>query len=229
MMLLEWIKDLLFPRKCMLCQGLLAAGENDLCRSCMTQTPESGRSGGDLPELDEICVVWRYEGAVRESLLRFKFHNRPGYAAGYGRMLAMALLRRGMEPQAITWVPVSPQRLRKRGYDQAELLARAVGQELGWPVIPTLEKIWDNGPQSGLSDARQRRENVRDAYRLRPNAALPKQILLVDDILTTGATAGECAGLLHRAGIEKITLGVVAAGELRYDSAGTAGGDDDME
>ena len=92
----------------------------------------------------------------------------------------------------LTWVPVSPLRRFKRGYDQVELLANEVGRELGIEPVRTLHKFRNNRPQSGISGTAQRRANVLGVYRaVNRDAIRDKRILLLDDIITTGATAGE--------------------------------------
>lgn len=212
MILTELVKELLFPRKCILCGGLLSVEELDLCHRCRSEMPEFEEER-PVPGIDAVTSVWFYEGAVRESLLRFKFHNKPGYAQGYGRMLAMRVAREARGIDLVTWVPVSARRRRERGYDQSELLARVVSRELGIPAKKTLKKVRHNPAQSGIDDPRQRRANVQNAYLIPDGVSVKdKRVLLIDDILTTGATAGECARMLREAGAKSVWLAVVAAG-----------------
>lgn len=210
-MVLQLLKELLFPRKCVFCGGILNRNESGICRSCRTELPEYE---GDryLPELDGCCVLWYYQDAVRESLHRFKFYNRPDFADVYGPILALKIQQRFPDAQVLTWAPVSKARLKQRGYDQSELLAKAAAKELGIPAVRLLEKHRDNPAQSGIENADARRENVRDVYRICGDAA-GKRIVLVDDILTTGATAGECARVLRQAGAERVYLVAVASGK----------------
>ena len=112
----------------------------------------------------------------------------------------------------ITWVPVSRKRRRARGYDQVELLAKAVGPELGIPVEPLLEKFRDNRANSGLKTPAERRANVLGVYKvIEPERLHGKRVLLLDDIVTTGATASECARVLLTAGAEEVIFAAVAA------------------
>ena len=141
-------------------------------------------------------MAYAYEDPLRQSLLRYKFQGRSYYAGAYGAMLGHAdYLRERLEFDVITWVPVSRKRRRKRGYDQAELLAKATARELGRCAEPLLEKFRDIPPQSGIQEVPARRKaNVLGVYRMRPGAAVQgKRVLLIDDILTTGATLGEAA------------------------------------
>lgn len=112
----------------------------------------------------------------------------------------------------VTWVPISPLRKLFRGYDQDELLAQVVARELGMPCVPLLKKVRHNRAQSGISGYAKRRANVLGAYRtINPEQIPDRKILLVDDILTTGATAGECARMLLTAGAKEIHCAVVAS------------------
>ena len=213
MILLNLILDLIFPPKCILCGKLLEKGEQDLCRDCCTGSPEYPNRKEKLQFLDSFTAVWYYEDNVRNSLLRYKFHDVQCYAASYGRLLARKLRQTHPEGfDCLTWVPVSSLRKLRRGYDQVELLAEAVGKELGMQPVPLLKKVRHNPPQSGISDGARRRANVQGAYRERNRDAISgKRILLLDDILTTGATAGECARILLTAGAKEVHCAAVAA------------------
>ena len=112
----------------------------------------------------------------------------------------------------LTWVPISSLRKFSRGYDQSQLLAQAVGRELGMTPVRTLKKIRNNPRQSRIKGAAQRRANVLGVYQIREREAVAgKRVLLLDDILTTGATAGECARMLLTAGAKEVHCAVVAA------------------
>ena len=212
------ILDLLFPPKCLLCGQVLERGEVDLCHQCRTDSPECPVSKSKLPFLDSWVAVWYYEGHVRRSLLRYKFQGSRCYAAGYGRLLAMKLLQEHPEGfDLVTWVPISRLRKLKRGFDQVEELALYVGKELGIQPLRLLKKIRHNPPQSGISEQAQRRANVLGVYQVTdPQYIEGKKILLLDDIVTTGATAGEAARMLLTAGAKEVHFGAVAA--ARHDT-----------
>lgn len=206
--LLEW----LFPRKCILCRSLLTREEMDLCRSCRTDQPEYHYGKKKVPHIADLTALWRYEGQVRKSLHRYKFGNARHYAPAYGRLLAMRIERDLPRAEVVTWVPVSAARRRSRGYDQVELLAKAVGPELGIPAEGFLEKFRDNQANSGLKTSAERRANVLGVYRaVQPERIRGKRVLLLDDIVTTGATASECARVLLTAGAEEVIFAAVAA------------------
>ena len=105
------------------------------------------------------------------------------------------------EFDAVTWVPVSKKRLKKRGFDQAELLARTAGRALDLPAAALLRKCRHTQPQSGLEEESARRANALGAYELLPGGKLEgKRVLLVDDVVTSGATLSECGRVLLQGG-----------------------------
>jgi ComF family protein len=206
--LLEW----LFPRKCILCRSILGKEETDLCRACRMDQPEYPFGRKKIPHISALTALWRYDGDVRKSIHRYKFGGARHYADAYGRLLAMRISRDLPTADVITWVPVSRKRRRARGYDQVELLAKAVGPELGIPVEPLLEKFRDNRANSGLKTPAERRANVLGVYKvIEPERLHGKRVLLLDDIVTTGATASECARVLLTAGAEEVIFAAVAA------------------
>ena len=207
------ILSLLFPRKCVLCRSLLEKTETDLCRKCRLDAPEYGRTKEKLQFLDSFTAVWYYEENVRGSILRYKFYGARSYAPAYARLLAMKLLQSELpEFDLVTWVPISRLRRFRRGYDQGELLARALSRELDVCCLPALKKIRHNQRQSGIVGQAERRANVLGVYRaMNPDRIRGKRILLLDDVLTTGATAGECARTLLTAGAREVHCAVIAA------------------
>ena len=207
------ILNLLFPPKCILCQKVLETEETDLCRSCRIDSPECAGVHKKFSFLDSWIAVWYYKGYIRKSILRFKFYGARHYAAAYGRLLAMRIQQEyGDAFDVLTWIPVSRLRRLVRGYDQARLLAEAVGRELGMTPVCTLHKVRHNRAQSGISGQAKRRANVLGAYRTVPGQDLRgKRILMIDDVITTGATAGECARVLLTAGAKEVHCGCIAA------------------
>ncbi len=211
MRLYHHLVQLLFPPKCVLCGKLLQKDETDLCHTCRIEAPWYRNTKRKPQFLDSVAAIWYYEGTVRSSILRYKFRGRRSYADAYGRLLAMALQKEGLEFDLITWVPISRMRKWKRGYDQVELVARAAGRELGLEPVPALKKIRHNRPQSGIHGQAERRANVLGAYKSLGRDVSGQRILLLDDILTTGATASEAARVLKTAGAAEVHCAVLAA------------------
>ena len=204
---------LLFPPKCVLCKKLLISDETDLCHSCRENMPVFSKEKINFSFIARWTAVWYYKDDVRNSLLRYKFYHRRNYASCYARLLAMKLQAENLDrPDVLVWVPISFLRKWKRGFDQVALFAVAVAAELDIPAVPALKKIRHTPPQSGLKSAAERRANVLGAYRVvHPDAVAGKRVLLLDDIITTGATVSECARMLKLAGCDEISCAALAA------------------
>ena len=206
---------LIFPAKCVLCGQLLQRNETDLCHSCRENTEKFTKSKHNISFVAHWTALWYYKENVRKSIQRFKFCRKRHYANTYGRLLAMKLAGSLAEDADIlSWVPVSGLRKLHRGYDQSQLLCQAIGKELGIPVTPVLKKIRHTPPQSSLRDASHRRANISGAYKvLQPRELAGKRILLIDDVITTGATGSECARVLLTAGAKQVFLAAIAAAQ----------------
>lgn len=204
--------DLLYPPKCVYCHRLLETSASKVCPRCRNNLPETPE--GDLlrGEFFSGCAVpLYYEGAVKDSLHRFKFSRRREYAETYSQKLADCLRAAAVSWDILTWVPVSRTRLRQRGYDQCQLLAEALGRQLGCTPVPLLRKARHTPAQSQTGTVEKRRANVSGAYQvIDPANVVGKRILLIDDIVTTGATLSECARVLRFAGAAAVFCGAVA-------------------
>ena len=212
MKLFHRLLNFCFPEKCLLCRRLLTDTETDLCYDCRKNAPVFTKAKNRHSFIARWTAVWYYKDTVRRSMLRYKFYRFRSYAPVYGRQLAMKLQAAGMDDfDILTWVPISALRKFRRGYDQTELLAKAVAKELGVPVTKCLVKIRHNPAQSGLKDPARRRANVLGAYKvIAPEMVRDQRILLIDDILTTGATVSECAKTLQFAGAKEVLCAAVA-------------------
>lgn len=205
---LEEFLNFLFPPKCPFCGAVL--DRPGVCRACEKSLPWLEEAERILPDGSRCAAPLRYEASVREGILRFKFEGASAAAEPLGELVARCAAENfSGEFDTVTWAPVSRRRLRKRGYDQAELLARAACRL--WNTRPQrlLMKCRDNPAQSGMETAEQRRRNVRDVYAALPEAA-GKRILLIDDVCTTGATLAECARTLRQAGAQAVLCCAVA-------------------
>jgi len=189
------ILDDLFRSKCLLCRTPMDPGQRRICPKCLygEAAADVQRSGRNF----EVCwSPMTYTDNVRRAILQFKFHDQPGAATEFGHILSDCI-RRHLQGQydLITWVPVSQQRLRQRGYDQSMLIALAAA----------LEKTVDIPAQSTLQDEKARLANVQGVYRaLEPELIRDRRILLIDDVITSGATLEEAAGTLRDAGAKRV-------------------------
>ncbi len=208
----EKLLSLLYPARCLNCGKVVPQG-GLFCPACKRVAPERPylrrfSLPGAGAEGFMILAPMSYVGGFRTTLHEFKFRGRKALAFPIGRLMAQTAAAAGDRFDAVVWTPMEKRKRRKRGYDQSELLAKAVAEELALPCLPLLEKVRDTGVQHMLS-RRERESNVKGAYRA-GNSAAGKALLLVDDIVTTGATLTECAKALYAAGAIKVT-GLCAA------------------
>ena len=207
----EWFLDLLFPPKCPFGGRLLEKGAL-LCPECQRDLPwRSGAAAETKVELTGGCVsVLRYQDKVRSAVHAYKFEGRSARSKPFGLLIAQAVSDHSISADLVSWPSLSKKRLRRRGYDQAELLAREAGKRLELPVFRTLDKE-DRPAQSGLEGEAQRRANLLGAYTaVEPGNFREKTVLLIDDVVTSGATLSECAKPLRLAGAEEVVCATLA-------------------
>jgi ComF family protein len=186
--------------------GFFAEGEI-LCTLCRRHQPPYGKA----------AAYGSYEGGLRELIHLLKYDGVRPAAGVLGRMLAEAIAPFrplfAAHPVLVVPVPLYPRKRRQRGFNQAELIARAAlkfGPSEHFELRPVLDRIRDTQSQIGLS-RHDRRENLRGAFAVTTPAAIRgRQVLLVDDVFTTGTTVSECARVLRRAGAEKVYVATVA-------------------
>lgn len=207
--------DILFPPRCTFCRTLLRSNEKYICENCKKSLPytdDTIRKG----EFFTACVSpLYYRDDVRKSILRFKFKGVRNYASCYGQLMADCVSRnlKGRY-DLITWVPLSRERLKKRGYDQAALLAMATALELQDVAVETLRKTVDVPAQSGLGAPEKRKANVSGVYEVMDTDIITgKNILIIDDVVTTGATVSECARVLIMSGAKEVFCASLATTE----------------
>ena len=220
-----WLKN---EQPCLLCDEV-SDGPLDLCSACEAELPWLGGQclicALPLPTTGLVCgaclnkppaftrveAAWRYGFPVDALITRFKHQAQWPLGRLLGDLLSHHLhhaFSEGLEPaQLLLPVPLARQRLRQRGFNQAQMLAHWLGQRLQLPVAEhLLQRTQDTPAQQQLS-AIQRKRNLRQAFRLSdPAAVAGRHLALVDDVLTTGATAEALARLLKKAGAARVDI-----------------------
>ena len=213
MKILDLIAHLLYPWKCVFCESVLK--DMDICRECEEKLPYTvGDSAMQkFPFIDKCVSPLYYKDKVRASVHRYKFGGCSAYSRRYAALMSDCV-ENNLDCRSIdviSWIPLSKKRLRQRGYDQARLLAEEIAAKTGLPCRQLLQKVKNNSAQSLTRDAKQRRENVAGVYALDDGADVSGlRILLVDDVVTTGATMSEAARILRKAGAKSV-FGVTLA------------------
>ena len=211
----ERLVDLIFPPRCPLCDEPVKPGGTGICRGCREEwKPGVHFISGEGHFFTEGAFLCRYEEAA-SAIYRFKYGGRREYAETLGREMAreMKELLEDWQPDGLVPVPLHPRRRRKRGYNQAQLLADALGKALGLPVYGDLvERCRDTVPQKELN-AQERQNNLKKAFKIRGNDVKLSTIVIVDDIYTTGGTVDEIAKTLLEAGVKKVYAVTLASGQ----------------
>lgn len=220
----------IFCAPCLLCLGQSIAGVG-LCPACLMDIPvpesscrvcarpllstsgDSAVCGACLakpPFFQRTIAAFLYQPPFKHLIVQLKYHERIGFARPLAYLLIRRLIECGVEaPDGIVPVPLSRQRMRERGYNQAYEIARIVSQYFQCPLVCDCVKKQEGYlPQTGLR-AQERRRNVRGAYRL-CKPCVGKRLVVVDDVMTTAATLNEMARLLIKGGAEVVEAWVLA-------------------
>ena len=232
MNLIEKCLGVLYPQTCCFCGKVC---KTTICTECeehiqYIQEPICKKCGKPIRyEEKEYCgdckdakfyyeqgrSIWIHTGKVRWSIYQFKYHNR----RIYGKFYAQELFRlydewiRRNEINVIIPIPLHRRRHRKRGYNQAEILARELGKLTHIPVnAKAVVRVRNTKPQKQLSD-RERRKNLKDAFRITKHWNREKNVLLIDDIYTTGNTIDSVAKLLREKGANKVWFLTISIGQ----------------
>lgn len=230
---LEAAASILYPTRCPVCDQLLGVGAQRMCPACRQKVHYlSGalccRCGKKLSDCEaEYCgdclrgrhvfnagrALYEYED-IAPALYRFKYDGCREYARFFGRELAQQLdgYIRSLAPDGLVPIPMYPAKERRRGYNQAGLLAQALGQELDLPVYPKLVSRNRNTRPLKELNCEERVNNLKKAFNLAQNGVKLKTIILVDDIYTTGSTMDQVSAVLLAGGCERVYFVTLAIG-----------------
>ncbi len=234
--LLAALLELIWPRFCLACAARLGAGDGPLglctrcrarlapvdprhsCRGCLRPLP-AGREPLPLcldcrrhePPYERAIALWRYRPPATDLVRAFKFHGVDHLGEAFAELAATAGLLAGLAGiDLVVPVPLAWPRLLRRGFNQAERFGRPVARHLGVPLVRALARRGLPGTQAG-STRRQRLARAPGSFRARsPELLADRHLLLVDDVLTTGATARSAAATLRSAGARAVTVLAVA-------------------
>jgi ComF family protein len=202
--------DLFFPPLCAVCGRSLQDEDLFYCGQCWADAPVADpRDLHKLNHVDMVRAAYRYGGddVVQRSVQELKYHGMKRLAGVMARKLLTHLPTRFVEEDLVwTEVPLHWRRQFMRGFNQSRLLAQELSKITGHnPPAGLLRRIRYTPTQTART-YRERAANIKNAFEVKKNAALPKAVLLVDDVITTGATADECARTLKDAGVEWIGI-----------------------
>lgn len=219
-MLLQRIVELITPQTCLVCSrssGVvcddcfpkLATASAGTCVRCNRLSPLGKTCAQCLNHLvvRGVSVASYYDGPVKELILRLKFSRNRSAAEVGAKLILMRVDRHKMIFDVVTSVPVSASRYRERGYNQSELVARVVARKLGLPYQSLLGR--HNGEHQLGKDRKTRIEQVKDVFYVQ-KSVLRARVLIIDDVVTTGATLDSCARILKASGAKNIWGAVIA-------------------
>ncbi len=207
----ERILDLVFPQRCAFCRCNCAEG---LCEKCERSLPTREKALRE-DAFARVAAPLVYTGAVREAVLRLKFSGALGTLRGFAALMAHCAAEEfAGEFDCVTFVPVSNKRRRERGYDQAERLAVEMAKLWNVKAERLLKKVRHTEAQSSITDPAARHANVFGVYEaVNTDRIRGARALLVDDVVTTGATMKECVRILKDAGAAEVMCIALASSE----------------
>lgn len=200
-------KEVLFPKKCFGC----GRPERYLCGACLKKLRDPDIFYPKNADFALTSFPYRAQ-AVKRALLRLKYHSAQDIAGNLAEVMAEDLspyLKYSGHP-VVCEIPMSGARKRKRGFNQAELLARHLAEIMNLEHRPLLVKTLDPKPQAEIKNRKDRLENIKGAFAFNKNFSVPQFAVVVDDIYTTGATMNEACRVLKKHGVKKIICAAVA-------------------
>lgn len=196
--------SILFPERCPYCKDVIKPCEI-ACEDCKKILPTHSYTKHIAGSFEALSAV-PYDGSFKDAILKIKFGNKKQYAYQLARLMTEKLEAKleALDFDVITFVPLHPDTLKERGFNQSELLASFIAENLNLPCESLLKKTKKNKPQHKV-EASKREKNVKGVFKCGGKPHLEgKKILLVDDIVTTGFTLAECAKKLSEKGAEEV-------------------------
>ena len=215
---LKSLYELFFPRCCSVCGRALSEGEKYLCLSCLLELPRVGNRQGVMDEIQDLFVGSRLvdsavsyfhynrQSCYSEIIKDMKYRNSPGAAQWLAVRFAEELREVGFFENLdfIVPVPLHKSKMRKRGYNQSVYVAKGVAAVSGLDVVEALAAVRPHTTQTSKS-SEERRRNVAEVFEV-VSDVVGKNVLLVDDVITTGATATACCDVLGEAGVQSVKV-----------------------
>lgn len=205
------VADSIFPVRCPYC-GKVIERNDYACFDCKSKFPEKAITRYAIGGC-KCASALPYDGIFANGVKRFKFNNNASYAKQLAVVLVMSILEiyQGEKFDLITCVPMHKDGLKERGYNQAELLAKECAEIMHIPYVDTLEKFRKNRTQHSIK-ASERADNVRGVFRIIDKSIVKnKNILIIDDIITTGHTLGECTRILAKSGCSFVSCATLCS------------------
>lgn len=209
--LVTYLGDVVSPWQCAACDENLQK-RNLFCEICAHTVVTCPEVGAFVDPIQPIAFGY-YGGALASCLRRLKYGNRPDLGGGLGQLLAPVIVKRlgTRRPQVVLVVPVPNERLAQRGYNQVSLIAKPIAKALQIKLKPRVLGRRDGSVKQAALNRAQRLENLVDAFFVRDHEAIEgRDVLLIDDVCTTGATLASCSKLLADCGAKSVTTAVVA-------------------
>lgn len=231
----EILLDLFYPPRCPLCDAILKRNETHCCRACFQRLPWVGENyclkcgkpvSDDTKEYCPDCLKYEhyfdqgtapfvYHGDLRRSIYRMKHENRRDYIDFYAWSMAVSCkhyLDR-WKPDLILPVPIQKNRKRKRGYNQSELLGRKISRYLSIPFDSDVLQCIRKTDEQKMLDRKARMKNLKGSFAVKKNLKGIQNVLIVDDVYTTGSTMDEISRVMKQAGVRHVFFVVLCTGK----------------
>lgn len=219
------ITDFLFPKICLVC----GSEREYLCEKCIFQLEKPAfkcfRCNRKNPFglycvtcrkpflPDRIIATFKYEGRLKEAIHQYKYEDAYILSKDLAKgLIPLVKKLENYKSYDLAFIPLSSEKTRSRGYNQAKLLADEVGEKLKLRVVDLMQRLPQEETQVLSQTKVARKQNIKGVFQIKKNADIPERIILIDDVVTTGATVEEATKILKRAGVRKVVVVALAMG-----------------